>query len=108
MTQVLIKKKNKFCKLKSFNLVQNVVGPTHQQGVHKLDLVLYFGLSVDILEIGDAVVSDHKPFSFETSFFCESKSPAPGRSCQLFNSSTAALFSSTFITNAITNLKPLD
>ncbi|XP_013859206.1 RNA-directed DNA polymerase from mobile element jockey [Austrofundulus limnaeus] len=83
----------------SFNLVQNVVGPTHQQG-HTLDLVLSHGLSVLNPEIGDATVSDHKHIFFEISLSHAPKSPAPARSCRIFNNSTAALFSSAFTSTA--------
>lgn len=85
----------------SFNLVQSVSGPTHEQG-HTLDLVLSYGLSVTNLEICDNVFSDHMPVLFDVGLFCTAVKPrAPIRRCRGFNPSTAAHFSAVFKTMCV-------
>lgn len=44
----------------SFNLMQSVQEPTHEKG-HILDLVLSYGLDIQITEIGHTLLSDHSP-----------------------------------------------
>lgn len=53
--------------LDSFNFVECVSGPTHEDG-HTLDLVLSHGLSVCTSEICDNIVSDYMPVLFEVVF----------------------------------------
>lgn len=79
----------------SFNLVQSVMGSTHELG-HTLDLVLSCGLPVSNLEISNAFFSDHMPVLFDISIPCFSKPSIPARRCRIINSSTAAQFSSVF------------
>lgn len=78
----------------SFNLVQFVTDPTHEHG-HTLDLVLSCGLQICNLEICESSFSDHMPVLFEISlpYF---KPSGPARRCRVFNSSTAAEFSTVF------------
>lgn len=47
----------------TFNFVQSVVGPTHNQG-HTLDLILSRGFSVNDVVIKDFFLSDHKSINF--------------------------------------------
>lgn len=51
---------------KSFNLVQQVSGPTHNRG-HTVDLLFTLDLSLSSLNMHD-FVSDHKCTSFVTHF----------------------------------------
>lgn len=82
--------------IESFNLMQSVSGPTHEQG-HTLDLVLSYGLPVSNLEICDAVFSDHMPVLFEAVLACNTvKSPAAHLRCRAVNPSTAVHFSAAF------------
>ena len=80
----------------SFNFVQSVCGPTHVRG-HTLDLVLSYGVCVSNVDICDAVFSDHMPVLFDIPTHCPVKQRAPPQLSRMFNSSSAALFSSTFV-----------
>lgn len=51
--------------INNFNLIQFVVGPTHNQG-HTLDLILSYGLLVSDVGIKDFFLSDHKSIIFNT------------------------------------------
>ena len=58
----------------SFNLVQSVLGPTHEHD-HTLDLVISYGLPVLNLEVCDAFFSDHMPVLFEAAVCCPTVKP---------------------------------
>lgn len=75
----------------SFNFAQSVSGPTHKLG-HMLDLVLSHNL-----DICDAIFSDHMPVLFDIPTQCLVKLCAPPQCCRMLNSSSPALFSSSFI-----------
>uniref|UniRef100_A0AAQ6IB00 Reverse transcriptase domain-containing protein n=1 Tax=Anabas testudineus TaxID=64144 RepID=A0AAQ6IB00_ANATE len=78
----------------SFNLVQHVKGPTHNQG-HTLDLIFTLGLTLNSIELKDSI-SDHKCVLFDT---CLHPITVPQKSTvkrHLFNSQSAAKFTSTF------------
>ncbi|CAJ1061240.1 RNA-directed DNA polymerase from mobile element jockey [Xyrichtys novacula] len=80
----------------SFNFVQSVSGSTHNLG-HTLDLVLSHGLCVSNLVICDAVFSDHMPILFDIPTQCPVKLRVPPKPRRMFNSSSPALFSSTYV-----------
>lgn len=63
-----------------------------------LDLVLTHGLSVNNLEILDAVFSDHMPVIFDINLPCVMTKSccAPVRQCRVVNPSTAARFAEAF------------
>ena len=85
----------------SFNLVQSVLGPTHERG-HTLDLVSSHGLPVFNLEICDAFFSDHMPVLFEAAVCCQTVKPcAAARTCRVINPSTPAHFSDAFSQNCV-------
>uniref|UniRef100_A0A8C5AN71 Reverse transcriptase domain-containing protein n=1 Tax=Gadus morhua TaxID=8049 RepID=A0A8C5AN71_GADMO len=85
----------------SFDIVQAVLGPTHERG-HTLDLVLSYGLPVCNLEICDAFFSDHMPVLFEAAVNRLTAKPcAVARKCRVMNPSTAARFSTVFIQNCV-------
>lgn len=52
-----------FLNMDSFDLEQNVFGPTHNHG-HTLDLIFTLGVKVSILECLDIPISDHKCITF--------------------------------------------
>lgn len=79
----------------SFNFVQSVSGPTHELG-HTLDLVLSHGLCVSNMDICDAAFSDHMPILFDIPSQCPVRLRPPPQRRRMFNSSSPALFSSTF------------
>lgn len=62
----------------SFNLIQSVIGSTHEHG-HMLDLVLSCGLPVSNFEISEVSFSDHMPVLFDFSIPCYSKLSIPAR-----------------------------
>lgn len=79
----------------SFNLMQSVQEPTHEKG-HILDLVLSYGLDIQITEIGHKLLSDHLPVLFSISVPAPSLSAAPLRRLRVFNSGTPQLFCAIF------------
>ena len=85
----------------SFNLMQSVLGPTHEHG-HTLDLVLSYGLPVLNLEVCDAFYLDHLPVLFEAAICCPTVKPcAAARRCRVINPSAAAHFSPLFRENCV-------
>ena len=80
----------------SFNLTQSVCGPTHEKG-HTLDLVLSFGLTVNISEICETRISDDLPILFNITAPClKTETSAPARRLRAINSATATQFSIVF------------
>lgn len=86
--------------LDSFSLTQSVMVPKSKG--HILDLVLSYGVSVNIEEIYDAGISDHMPvFSFSAAG--PRPSSVPARLQRTINSSTASRFSAEFIVSDISD-----
>ena len=80
----------------SFNLTQSVSVPTHEKG-HTLDLVLSYGLNVQITEVCHIPLSDHFPVLFSFSLLAPpAVDSAPVRRLRAFNSSTPLQFSTAF------------
>jgi len=79
--------------IESFDLVQWVTGPTHQQG-HTLDLILTHGLSVSDITISNANFSDHMPVLFSVPY-----------SGQTLNNQSMRRMSRNFTTSSIEEFK---
>lgn len=79
----------------SYNLTQSVHGPTHEHG-HTLDLVIFYGLPVSIIEICECWISDHLPVLLRSTVSSMVNEPflTAGQRC--------------VITPFLTALKPLD
>lgn len=60
--------------VESFNFKQSVSSPTHEQG-HILDLVLSLGLPICNIEVGNDVLSDHMPVTFDACMPCKPNLP---------------------------------
>jgi len=76
----------------SFNLTQWVVGASHEKG-HTLDIVLSFGLTVNIEEICNSGISDHFAILFSVTLPGAVDKPcAPARRVRTINSQTVSRF----------------
>ncbi len=76
----------------SYNLVQHVKDPTHNQG-HTLDLVFTLGLTVNNLSIMDLSVSDHMCILFDTTVVqTVEKDPKRKVQFRVINEHTAGAF----------------
>ncbi|XP_051912675.1 uncharacterized protein LOC127594991 isoform X2 [Hippocampus zosterae] len=80
----------------SFNFVQYVTSPTHEQG-HILDLVFAHGLPVSNLEVLENGISDHMAVLFDVVLLHAAvKSGAPSCKRRIFNPCTGSRFSDAF------------
>lgn len=77
-------------------MIQSVNGPTQECG-HTLERLLFYGLPVLNLEIGDALFSDHMPVLFNFVPFGQSAKPCtPAHHYHAINHSITAQFSAAF------------
>ncbi len=87
----------------TFNLIQSVGGPTHNQG-HTLDLILSYGLLVSDVGIKDFFLSDHKSIIFNIAIPSPVLHRASACRCtRFFNSSTSEKLLDAYITSPITH-----
>ncbi len=77
--------------LNTFDLIQHVLGPTHNRG-HTLDLLISRGLNISSIVIKDVALSDHFCIFFDIliSVTTESRSVSLRKRC--INENTSALF----------------
>ncbi len=80
----------------SFNFTQSVCDATHKKG-HTLDLILSFGLQINVGEISDTHISDHFAVLFNVTLpHSQVNRCATDRHVRTINPSTASEFSAAF------------